>query len=59
MRLRCRTTLSVALSALTLAPTRAAAQARDATARMEKLGDGVYAILHDHATLDWPSETMQ
>ena len=34
-------------------------QAKDATARMEKLGEGVYAILHDHATLDWPSETMQ
>lgn len=42
-----------------LAPTRAAAQAKDATAHMEKLGDGVYAILHEHATLDWPSETMQ
>lgn len=43
----------------TLVPRRADAQAKDATARMEKLGDGVYAILHDHATLDWPSETMQ
>ena len=42
-----------------LAPQRASAQAKDATARMEKVGDGVYAILHDHATLDWPSETMQ
>ena len=42
-----------------LAPQRATAQAKDATARMEKVGDGVYAILHDHATLDWPSETMQ
>jgi cyclase len=41
------------------APQRSAAQVKDATARMEKLGDGVYAILHDHATLDWPSETMQ
>lgn len=42
-----------------LAPGRAGAQAKDATARMETLGNGVYAILHDHATLDWPSETMQ
>jgi glyoxylase-like metal-dependent hydrolase (beta-lactamase superfamily II) len=42
-----------------LASQRVSAQAKDATARMEKLGEGVYAILHDHATLDWPSETMQ
>lgn len=42
-----------------LSPQRVSAQAKDATARMEKVGDGVYAILHDHATLDWPSETMQ
>ena len=42
-----------------LLPSSSVAQARDATARMEKLGDGVYAILHDHATLDWPSGTMQ
>ena len=59
MTLRCHTMLFLALPALVLAPPHAAAQASDATARMEKLGDGVYAILHDHATLDWPSETMQ
>jgi cyclase len=47
----------IAWAAIT--PQRSTAQAKDATARMEKLGDGVYAILHDHATLDWPSETMQ
>lgn len=42
-----------------LAPAKAQVVARDATARMEKVGDGVYAILHEHATLDWPTETMQ
>lgn len=54
-------TLSVviALMCAALLPFSSVAQARDATARMEKLGDGVYAILHDHATLDWPSGTMQ
>jgi cyclase len=57
--------LLAALAAMVLialagvAPGRAAAQAKDATAHMEKLGEGVYAILHEHATLDWPSETMQ
>ena len=30
-------------------------QVRDAGARMEKLGDGVYAIIHDDAVHDWPS----
>lgn len=64
MRLRTRTKLlhsawAVLLTSAALVPPRIAAQAKDATAHMEKLGDGVYAILHQHATLDWPSETMQ
>ncbi len=32
----------------------ALAEPRDATARVEALGDGVYAILHDDATDEWP-----
>src|SRR5512132_1833989 len=32
----------------------ASAQARDSTARMERIADGVYAILHDDATDQWP-----
>jgi glyoxylase-like metal-dependent hydrolase (beta-lactamase superfamily II) len=28
--------------------------ARDSSARMERLADGVYAIIHDDATEDWP-----
>ena len=59
MRLLFSAMLSAAVSALALVPVQVAAQAKDATGRMEKLGDGVYAILHDHATLDWPSGTMQ
>lgn len=52
--------MSMALIVWTMTgPPDTVAQAKDATARMEKVGDGVYAILHDHATLDWPSETMQ
>ena len=31
--------------------------ARDPGARMERLADGVYAIVHDDATHDWPSGT--
>ncbi|MEP6491678.1 MAG: MBL fold metallo-hydrolase [bacterium] len=31
----------------------AVAQAHDAGARMERLGDGVYAIIHDDATDEW------
>ena len=32
----------------------AAAQVRDSTARMERIADGVYAIIHDDATDQWP-----
>lgn len=32
-----------------------AAPTRDATARVEKLAEGLYAILHDDAILQWPS----
>ena len=31
-----------------------AAELRDATARMEAIADGVYAIIHDDATDEWP-----
>src|SRR3982750_2957419 len=31
----------------------ASAQGRDAGARMERVADGVYAIVHDRATEDW------
>jgi predicted alpha/beta superfamily hydrolase/glyoxylase-like metal-dependent hydrolase (beta-lactamase superfamily II) len=31
------------------------AQARDTGARMERMSDGVYAIIHDNATEDWPN----
>jgi cyclase len=30
------------------------AQVRDSTARLERIGDGVYAIIHDDATDAWP-----
>jgi cyclase len=59
MKHRRRPIVCVTFATLALLPSRAVAQAKDATARMETLGEGVYAILHDHATLDWPSETMQ
>jgi cyclase len=35
-------------------PPWASAQARDSTARLERIGDGVYAIIHDDATDVWP-----
>ena len=35
-------------------PAAAVVAARDATARMERIADGVYAIIHDRATEDWP-----
>jgi cyclase len=39
-----------------LAPAAAAsAQAKDAGAHMERVADGVYAIIHDDATEDWPN----
>lgn len=31
--------------------------ARDPGARMERIADGIYAIIHDDATHDWPSGT--
>src|SRR5919205_1021909 len=31
------------------------AQAGDGGARVERVGDGVYAIIHDDATTEWPS----
>ena len=34
--------------------TPAAAQVRDSSARMERVADGVYAIIHDDATDQWP-----
>jgi glyoxylase-like metal-dependent hydrolase (beta-lactamase superfamily II) len=44
------------ISLLLLAPFAAAsAQAHDAAARMERVADGVYAIIHDDATEDWPN----
>lgn len=30
-------------------------RARDAGARMERVADGIYAIIHDEATEDWPN----
>ena len=40
---------------LLLAPALAsAAEPKDATARVERVGDGVFAILHDDATDEWP-----
>jgi glyoxylase-like metal-dependent hydrolase (beta-lactamase superfamily II) len=43
------TTLLVALAARP-----AAAQARDDGARIERVADGVYAIIHEHASDEWP-----
>jgi cyclase len=45
-----------ALALLAAAPCALAAQgeARDATARLERVGDGAYVIIHDDATDDWP-----
>lgn len=47
----------VAAAALAQHPAAALAQAglpRDSTARVERLADGVYAIIHDDATDQWP-----
>jgi glyoxylase-like metal-dependent hydrolase (beta-lactamase superfamily II) len=44
--------LSLLLGGLLAAPL--AAQVRDSTARMERVGDGVYVIIHDNATDEWP-----
>lgn len=45
-----------ALALLAVAPAAAAAQveAWDSTARLERVGDGAYVIIHDDATDDWP-----
>jgi cyclase len=48
---------AVIAAALARGPEVAAAQAalpRDSTARVERLADGVYAIIHDDATDQWP-----
>jgi hypothetical protein len=37
-----------------LLPTLVAAQAGDPGARMERVADGVYAIIHENATEEWP-----
>ena len=42
------------LAAALLAARVAAAQRRDAGARMELVADGVYVIIHDNATEEWP-----
>ena len=41
-------------SVLLILPLNAAAQPSDATAKMERVADGIYAILHDDATDAWP-----
>jgi cyclase len=38
----------------TIQSPRAAAQVKDAGARMERVADGVYAIIHDDASDEWP-----
>jgi cyclase len=38
----------------TLARAQATAQPRDSSARVERLAEGVYAIIHDDATDEWP-----
>jgi cyclase len=51
------TTLNRAAAALALAmayPGLAAAQAKDAGARMERVSEGVYVIIHHNATEEWP-----
>lgn len=46
---------ALALALVAWAPAAAAqAQARDAGARLERVADGVYVIIHDDATDDWP-----
>jgi glyoxylase-like metal-dependent hydrolase (beta-lactamase superfamily II) len=45
---------AVAAALLFASGSPAAAQVRDSTARLERIGDGVYAIIHDDATDAWP-----
>ena len=49
-----RRVLGVALLAVPLAARPAAAQAKDDGARIERVADGIYAILHDNASDEWP-----
>jgi len=51
--LRAAPVLAVLLM-LAAGPGRADAPISDDGARMEKVGDGIYAILHDNATDEWP-----
>jgi glyoxylase-like metal-dependent hydrolase (beta-lactamase superfamily II) len=44
----------VALTLILILPTGLSAQAKDPGARMERVADGVYAIIHDDATDEWP-----
>jgi alkyl sulfatase BDS1-like metallo-beta-lactamase superfamily hydrolase len=44
----------VLAAALLLVPGSARAQVRDSTARLERIGDGIFAIIHDDATDAWP-----
>jgi cyclase len=46
--------LTLMILATTLQVGSAHAQARDSSARLERIGDGVYAIIHDNATDEWP-----
>jgi cyclase len=52
-RLRTAARWLAALSLSTVPPP-AAAQSADASARLERVADGVYVILHDDATDEWP-----
>ncbi|MGH7534898.1 MAG: MBL fold metallo-hydrolase [Gemmatimonadales bacterium] len=51
---RHRLVLSTVVLGLLPPPGAALAQASDAGARMERIADGVYAIIHDDATDQWP-----
>jgi cyclase len=45
---------ALALGLALVSSGRAAAQAPDAGARVERVADGIYAIVHDNATEEWP-----
>lgn len=51
---RRRPRLAVALLAALALASSAGAQARDDGARIERVADGVYAIIHENATDEWP-----
>ncbi|HYC30663.1 MAG TPA: hypothetical protein VEB59_00155, partial [Gemmatimonadales bacterium] len=42
------------LAALLFAPGAGAAQARDDGARIERVAEGIYAIIHENASDEWP-----